>query len=179
MKKVRGSSPLFPGMLFTLILVILTGSLWLEVRQNLALKREVSDLSSRVATLEQQAPGLGEYMTTMQLHMGKLWFATKAANWGLADYELGELKEAMEGAQRLHTFANTIDTAPPIGSVEISQVEPLGQAIQKHDLMAFQKDYGQTVKSCNQCHEMTAHGFNVITIPLAPPVTNQLFQVKK
>lgn len=44
------------------------------------------------------SPGLGEFMTTMQLHMGKVWFAGKASNWDLARYELDELRETMEAA---------------------------------------------------------------------------------
>jgi hypothetical protein len=42
-----------------------------------ALKRTQTD----VATTKDLAPGLGEYMTTIQLHAGKLWFAAKALNW--------------------------------------------------------------------------------------------------
>jgi hypothetical protein len=53
----------------------------------------------KIRTLEEQAPGLGEYMTTIQLHAGKLWFAAKAANWELAEYELDEMKETMETAK--------------------------------------------------------------------------------
>src|SRR3954462_14660441 len=40
-----------------------------------------------LASVKEFTPGLGEYMTTIQLHAGKLWFAAKAANWELADYE--------------------------------------------------------------------------------------------
>ena len=45
-----------------------------------SLKRAQTDL----ATAKELAPGLGEYMTTIQLHAGKLWFAAKASNWELA-----------------------------------------------------------------------------------------------
>jgi hypothetical protein len=45
-----------------------------------SLKRAQADL----ATAKELAPGLGEYMTTIQLHAGKLWFAAKALNWELA-----------------------------------------------------------------------------------------------
>ena len=54
-----------------------------------SLKRAQADLASA----KQAVPGLGEYMTAIQLHAGKLWFAAKALNWELADYELDELKE--------------------------------------------------------------------------------------
>jgi hypothetical protein len=42
-----------------------------------SLKRVQAD----VQTAKNLAPGLGEYMTTIQLHAGKLWFAAKATNW--------------------------------------------------------------------------------------------------
>ena len=54
-----------------------------------SLKRAQADLASA----KEAVPGLGEYMTTIQLHAGKLWFAAKASNWELANYELDELKE--------------------------------------------------------------------------------------
>src|SRR5439155_25913273 len=60
-----------------------------------SLKRAQAEL----AATKDLAPGLGEYMTTIQLHAGKLWFATKASNWELAEYELDELKETMEAGK--------------------------------------------------------------------------------
>ena len=41
-------------------------------------------------------PGLGEIMTLQQLRHIKLWFAGRAGNWPLADYEIGELNEGFE-----------------------------------------------------------------------------------
>lgn len=147
--------------------------------RDLTLEHSVDVLDARVKTLEKQEPGLGEYMTSIQLHMGKLWYAAKGSNWDLAAYEIGELKEALEGAQGLHAVVNTIDTSTTIGSVAANQVEGMAQAVQKRDLLGFQRDYGETLKSCNQCHEMTAHGFNVITIPSSPPVFNQSWKKEK
>jgi len=52
---------------------------------------------------EPYAPGLGEFMTATQLRHAKLWFAGNAANWPLADYEIGELGEGFDDA-RLDTL---------------------------------------------------------------------------
>jgi hypothetical protein len=49
------------------------------------LQDSVKQLQAELATAKEMAPGLGEYMTTIQLHAGKLWFAAKAANWELAE----------------------------------------------------------------------------------------------
>ena len=49
---------------------------------------------------EPYEPGLGEFMTATQLRHAKLWFAGKNSNWDLAAYEIDEIKEGLEDAQR-------------------------------------------------------------------------------
>jgi hypothetical protein len=49
---------------------------------------------------EPYAPGLGEFMTAMQLRHAKLWFAGRAKNWDLAGYEIDEIKEGLEDAAK-------------------------------------------------------------------------------
>lgn len=61
-----------------------------------ALQESLKRVEAELAGAKDLAPGLGEYMTTIQLHARKLWFAAKAANWELATYELQELEEAMK-----------------------------------------------------------------------------------
>src|SRR5690242_16292863 len=60
-----------------------------------ATQDSIKRLQTDMKAAKETAPGLGEYMTTIQLHAGKLWFAVKAANWNLGQYELDELKETM------------------------------------------------------------------------------------
>jgi hypothetical protein len=45
-------------------------------------------------------PGLGEIMTLQQLRHIKLWFAGRAGNWPLADYEIGELQEGFDDVDK-------------------------------------------------------------------------------
>ena len=47
-------------------------------------------------------------MSTIQLHAAKLWFAAKAANWELAEYEVDEPKDTMEGAKTLNAEKNGV-----------------------------------------------------------------------
>ena len=54
-------------------------------------------------------------MTTMQLHMGKLWFAGETNNWDLARYELDELHETMEATENLHSVKNGVDISKVVG----------------------------------------------------------------
>ncbi len=167
--------PVLRFALFALILILLLK----EIRDTRTLKDSVEALSRRVAALEKQTLGLGDDMTAMQFHMGKLWFAGKALNWELAGYELDELKEGIESAVELHAVKNNVDTSGVLKSLLTSQIEPLGKAILNKDLEGFKKGYLQTLEACNQCHQTTAHGFNVITLPTTPPVSNQLWEKTK
>src|SRR5438552_3877065 len=48
-------------------------------------------------------PGFGEFMTTIQVHHNKLWFAGQNQNWKLADFEIHEIMEAIEDIQKYET----------------------------------------------------------------------------
>jgi len=41
-------------------------------------------------------PGLGEFMTGIQVHHAKLWFAGQNQNWSLADFEIHEIGESLD-----------------------------------------------------------------------------------
>ena len=52
-------------------------------------------------------PGLEQFMNVILMEHNKLWFAAKARNWRLAEYQLGEIKEVMGDVQDLvPTFKN-------------------------------------------------------------------------
>ena len=123
------------------------------------------------------SPGLGEFMTTMQLHMGKVWFAGKSSNWDLARYEIDELREAMEAAQNLHATKNGVDISKVLAAVNQSQISQLSEAVDKKNQRNFTHAYNEALSACNGCHEESGHGFIKITRPTAPPVTNQKWDV--
>jgi len=82
---------LWGGMIFCVVLVIVlllrVFSLESQIRSLGAgnsralttFQDSVKQLQAELATAKEMAPGLGEYMTTIQLHVGKLWFASKAS----------------------------------------------------------------------------------------------------
>ena len=134
-----------------------------------SLKRTQSDLAS----IKELAPGLGEYMTTIQLHAGKLWFAAKAANWELAQYELDELKETMEAAKALNAEKNGVKISNVLDSVLQTQVAQLAESVKRKSSGEFQKSYDETLSACNGCHTEAGYKFIHIVRPSASPVTNQ------
>jgi hypothetical protein len=77
-------------------------------RDLVALDDSLKRVQADFAAAKESVPGLGEYMTTIQLHAGKLWFAAKISNWELAQYQLDELKETMEAAKGLNAEKNGV-----------------------------------------------------------------------
>src|SRR6266550_7025308 len=134
-----------------------------------SLKRTQAD----VASTKELAPGLGEYMTTIQLHAGKLWFAAKATHWELAQYELDELKEKMEAAKGLNAEKNGVKISNVLDSVLQTQVVELDKSIKSKKQTDFQKSYDDALSACNGCHTEAGYKFIHIIRPSAPPVTNQ------
>lgn len=65
---------------------------------------ELTTLRQRIDSLEHKVasaykPGFGDFMSSVQAHHSKLWFAGNAQNWNLASFEIHELMEAIEGIE--------------------------------------------------------------------------------
>src|SRR5438105_15672430 len=65
-------------------------------------------LQIRIDSLESKLkdtykPGFGEFMSSIQAHHSKLWFAAQNENWKLADFEIHEMKEAIENIEKYQT----------------------------------------------------------------------------
>jgi hypothetical protein len=142
-----------------------------------ALQDSLKRVQAETATAKETAPGLGEYMTTIQLHAGKLWFAAKAANWQLAEYELDELKETMEAAKALNAEKGGVKISNVLDAVLQTQVAQLAESIKRKSSAEFQKSYDETLSACNGCHTESGHRFIQIVRPSAPPVTNQKWEL--
>jgi hypothetical protein len=138
-----------------------------------ALQDSLKRVQVELSTAKESMPGLGDYMTTIQLHAGKLWFAAKASNWELAEYELDELKETMEAAKELNAEKNGVKISGVLDSILQTQVSQLAESINRKSPAEFQKSYDETLSACNGCHTEAGYRFIHIIRPSAPPVTNQ------
>jgi hypothetical protein len=140
------------------------------------LQASLKSMQADLATAKELAPGLGEYMTTIQLHAAKLWFAGKAANWRLAEYELHELEETMEVVKKLNVEKNGVKISNVMDGVLQTQIAQLEKSIKQKTPADFQKSYDETLSACNGCHTESGHPFIQIVRPTAPPVTNQKWE---
>ena len=87
---------------------------------------------------EPYAPGLGEFMTATQLRHAKLWFAGKMNNWDLAAYEIDEIKEGLEDAQKQFPTHDGIPVAEMIKTIIGPAIEGLELHAQHGGLQGVQ-----------------------------------------
>lgn len=140
---------------------------------------DVKTLQLRIDSLDQKlsnsySPGLGEFMSGIQVHHAKLWFAGKNENWKLADFEIHEIMEAVDDIQKYNTDRPEIKS---IGMITAS-LDSVNAAIEKRDPAAFKSGFSILTNTCNSCHRSTDHGFNVIKVPDSPPFSNQEFKAQ-
>lgn len=117
-------------------------------------------------------PGLGEFMMGIQEHHAKLWFAGTNKNWQLADFEVHEIGETLDDVKK---YCSDRPEVKSLGIIDPA-INNITTAIKKKDEAQFKLGFMELTNDCNSCHKDNQHGFNVITIPSAPPVTNQDFK---
>jgi len=136
-------------------------------------------LQSRVDSLEKKLattykPGLGEFMSSIQVHHAKLWFAGKNKNWELADFEMHEIGETIDAIKEYQTEreeSKKVDMLKP-------SLEAVNDAIQKKDSSLFNSSYLLLTSTCNNCHKAVNFGFNVVKVPDTAPFSNQAFKLR-
>lgn len=140
--------------------------------------KQVNQMRSKIDSLEKQVnqtykPGLGEFMTGIQLHHAKLWFAGQNQNWPLANFEIHEIDESLDD---INEFCKDRPEVKSIGMLK-SPIDSVTEAILQKNPQLFKTSFSLLTTTCNNCHKATDHGFNVVTIPTNPPVSNQDFGV--
>lgn len=122
-------------------------------------------------------PGLGEFMSAIQVRHAKLWFAGRGKNWQLAAYELGELKEGFADAAKYQPEFKGQPIAKIIEPMTAQPIAQIEKAIEAKDSARFVSAYDNLSRACSECHQNTDHGFIVIQRPTSPPLTNQRFNL--
>src|SRR6202000_1088148 len=89
-------------------------------------------------------PGLGEFMTEIQLHHAKLWFAGTNQNWQMADFEMHEIGEALDDIKKYCTDRPEVKS---IGVIDPA-LSSINAAIKQKDLEAFNKGFIVLTTDC-------------------------------
>ena len=141
---------------------------------------KVQVLQRRIDSLEQKLsdtykPGFGEFMSGIQAHHSKLWFAGQNQNWRLADFEVHEIMEAIEDIQKFQTERKE---SQMIGMINPA-LDSINNAIQQESSLLFKSSYTLLTNTCNNCHRAADFEFNVVKIPDTQPFSNQDFKINK
>lgn len=124
-------------------------------------------------------PGLEQFMNLILIEHNKLWFAAKARNWPLAEYQLGEIKEIMGDVQDFVPTFKNLPLADMLDAVITKEVAALEKSIEAKDYGAFVAGYDRLTQACNGCHQGTGNEFIAIRRPTQPAFTNQDYRPRK
>ena len=133
----------------------------------------------KIKVLGDIQPGLGVIMQEIGRRFTAIFYAARAGNWELANYELKELREAQEVAEitrpkrkdALISFEESF-----LGSSEEDAAEgTLQDAINKKNFLAFNKSFKSAVNGCNGCHQSTGFSFIKYRLPAKSELPLQFF----
>jgi len=157
--------------LLSLLLIAIVFSSCSDNSQQLSeLQTKVSQLQKKVN--ESYKPGFGEFMSNIQVHHAKLWFAGINQNWELADFEIHEIQESLEDLQKYQSDREESKMLtiinPPLDSLKT--------AIEMKNPAQFISRFTELTNTCNYCHQAAKFEFNKVKIPDSPPFSNQEFK---
>ena len=140
---------------------------------NAILQKRIYSLEKKIATTYK--PGFGEFMSSIQVHHAKLWFAGKNKNWPLADFEIHEIMEAVENIKQYQSERKESEKIVMLNPA----MDSITAAIKNQDSIQFKNSFVLLTNTCNNCHHAVQFEFNVVTIPDKPPFSNQIFTVER
>jgi hypothetical protein len=120
-------------------------------------------------------PKLADIMLMLQIRHAKLSLAGEAQNWPLAEFQVEELKEAFEDAERYYPVFKDIPVKQMIESAAAPAVSEIEKAIAAKDRAGFVRAFQNLTMACNNCHQGASRGFFVIQRPAVSPFPNQSF----
>jgi nitrate reductase beta subunit len=138
---------------------------------------ENKKLQSRIDSLEKKLdntykPGFGEFMSSIQIHHNKLWFAGTNENWPLADFEIHEIMESIDAIVKYEPERDESKSTPMLKPA----LDSVNAAIQNKNLEQFKNSFVLLTNTCNNCHKAVNFSFNEVKIPDNPPFSNQVFK---
>ncbi|HEX5155140.1 MAG TPA: hypothetical protein VFW07_27035 [Parafilimonas sp.] len=159
----------YPVILFSISLLIISCAQ--HANPNQQLQSQIDSLKIQINNAYK--PGLGEFMSGIQVHHEKLWFAGTAENWQLADFEIHEIMEAVDD---IKTYAADRPETKKIIMLEPA-IDSLNSSIQQRNTYSFRQNFIMLTNTCNNCHTAVNYNFNKIKIPETPPFSNQVFKI--
>jgi len=137
-----------------------------------ALQDQVNELQKKLD--DTYKPGFGEFMSNIQVHHAKLWFAGQNQNWKLAEFESHEITETLEALSKYQAGREETQSLPMLKPA----LDNMTTAIEQKDPVSFKNGFVSLTRTCNDCHRATQFEFNIVKIPDTPPFSNQAFRTE-
>jgi len=138
-------------------------------KKNMQLQLRIDSLEKKLSGTYK--PGFGEFMSGIQVHHAKLWFAGKNKNWKLAGFEIHEIMEAIDDIEKYQTERSESQKVVMLNPA----LDSVNHAIQQKSSKLFKSSFVLLTNTCNNCHKAVDYGFNLVKIPNSPPFSNQVF----
>lgn len=133
----------------------------------------------RLAAADAHKPKLADIMLMLQIRHAKLSLSGEQENWPLAEFQLEELKEAFEDAEKHHPTFKDVPVKDMIESVAKPAVAEVEKAVAAKNRAEFVRAFQELTAACNNCHLGANRGHFVIQRPTVSPYPNQLFAPSK
>jgi len=159
-------------MINRICLLIVPFLLFISCNDSKKINERIDNLKAKSENIYK--PGFGEFMTNVQIHHAKLWFAGKNQNWKLANFELNEITETLDALKKYQKERIETQALPIIDPA----LDSVRTAIQQQNLKMFVQSYTALTNTCNVCHQAVKFEFNIVKIPDTPPFSNQDFSLK-
>lgn len=114
---------------------------------------------------------LGNIMLLIQARHAKIWYAGRAEDWSLLDYELNHVSDDLTAAAMLY---REIPVELVTGADH--HIARMKEAARRRDAAGFQSAFSDLTSSCNACHAAGGVSFIHIQTPTTMPFTNQSIQ---
>ncbi len=114
-----------------IIIVVMIASCHHSDDQEKKLQTTIDSLQKLLA--DTYKPGFGEFMSGIQTHHAKLWFAGQNQNWPLADFEVHEIRESLDAIVK---FCSDRPETKAIAMINPA-IDSVNHAIEQKDLSSF------------------------------------------
>lgn len=158
-------------MLFVFGLLLVFSSCQNSSKNYQKLETEIDSLQTQLN--KSYKPGFGEFMSNIQMHHMKLWFAGKNENWPLAGFEINEIRENFEDITQ---YCKDRPETKLVGMID-QPLKNVNSAIRQKNLPQFKQNFKVLTNTCVSCHKATNHEFIHIQIPDENIFRNQLFKL--
>jgi hypothetical protein len=153
MLTIRKKAVLVAGCLLTLSAASYAASDWLKGTPDQQLK-----------SLAELQPGLGTVMIEYSNRFTTMYYSAKGGNWGMADYQLKEMREIQEVGETTRPAR-----AQMLKAFESANLDKLAETIKGKDLKKFNAAFKEAVDGCNGCHAANGFPFIKYQLPKASP----------